>query len=94
MRKLHLYFCIHFSNNIIFCRDDIASFERFLQMYKRVCLQTGENVVLLTVFVNIRKAGDEEFAKDDPFKDAKNLIARYAGILNLKSSLSMTVATF
>ena len=45
-------------------------------MYKRVCLQTGENVVLLTVFINIRKAGDEEFAMEDPFKDAKNLIAR------------------
>ena len=45
-------------------------------MYKRVCLQTGENVVLLTVFINIRKAGDEEFAMEDPFKAAKNLIAR------------------
>ena len=58
-------------------------------MYKRVCLQTGENVVLLTVFVNIRKAGDEEFAKDDPFKDAKSLIARYAGILNRALSKQM-----
>ncbi|XP_012562837.1 chondroitin sulfate glucuronyltransferase isoform X1 [Hydra vulgaris] len=58
-------------------KEDVAQHERFLQMYKRVCLQTGENVVLLTVFINIRFGQFEGEDKDDPFVDSKNLIARY-----------------
>lgn len=56
-------------------RGDIAYFEKFLQMYKRICLQTGENVVLLTVFVNIR---DGKFVGEEkePFIEFKNLISR------------------
>ena len=44
-------------------------------MYKRICLQTGENVVLLTVFVNIR---DEKFENEEaePFEEFKILISR------------------
>eukprot|EP00794_Sanderia_malayensis_P003811 gene3811-4339_t len=58
--------------------NDIGLFERFLQMYKRVCLQTGENVVLLTVFINIKgNAEDDNPTKEDPFKEAKAIIARY-----------------
>ena len=45
-------------------------------MYKRVCLQTGENVVLLTVFINIRVGQFEGEEKEDPFIKSKNLIAR------------------
>lgn len=57
-------------------REDINRYETFLQMYKRVCLQTGENVVLLTVFINIR-GGEFEGAESDQFVEPKRLIARY-----------------
>jgi len=50
-------------------------------MYKRICLQTGENVVLLTVFINIREEGRfEGEEKDEPFMDFKNLIGRLVHI--------------
>ena len=45
-----------------------------MQMYKRICLQSGENVVLLTVFVNIRNGKFEE--EKEPFLEFKNLISR------------------
>ena len=61
--------------NIEIFRGDIAYFEKFLQMYKRICLQTGENVVLLTVFVNIRD-GKFEGEENEPFVEFKNLISR------------------
>ena len=58
-------------------KDEVHLYEKFLQMYKRVCLQTGENVVLLTVFINIRMGKFEGEEKDDPFLESKNLISRY-----------------
>ena len=57
-------------------REDTGRFEKFLQMYKRVCLQTGENVVLLTVFINLRESPQDD-EHNDPFVESKNLIARY-----------------
>eukprot|EP00111_Clytia_hemisphaerica_P023368 TCONS_00068795-protein len=56
-------------------KDDMKYFEKFMQMYKRLCLQSGENVVLLTVFVNIRDGKFEE--EKEPFLEFKNLISRY-----------------
>lgn len=54
--------------------DRLAS---FLRMFQRVCLQTGENVVLLTVFVNIRSGPVSEHNRQlDKFADGKELIAR------------------
>ena len=48
--------------------------EEFFQMYQKICLQTGENVVLLTVFVNVRDGAEE--GTGDKFADSKALIAR------------------
>ncbi|EDO44753.1 predicted protein, partial [Nematostella vectensis] len=57
-------------------KDDTDRLEKFLQMYQRVCLQTGENVVLLTVFVNVRGSGEDGHAPEK-FAEEKALIARY-----------------
>lgn len=57
-------------------RNDTTRLDEFLQMYQKVCLQTGENVVLLTVFVNVRD-GTQEGNKEDIFAEGKALIARY-----------------
>lgn len=56
-------------------RNDTKRLDDFFQMYQKVCLQTGENVVLLTVFVNVRDAGQEK-NKGDIFADGKAIIAR------------------
>lgn len=56
-------------------RQDLDNLDEFLQMYQRVCLQTGENVVLLTVFVNVRD-GTNKNPREDPFESGKTLIAR------------------
>ena len=56
-------------------REDLHKLEEFLQMYQRVCLQTGENVVLLTIFVNVRN-GTSRKPVEDPFAIGKALIAR------------------
>jgi len=56
-------------------RQDLDNLDEFLQMYQRVCLQTGENVVLLTVFVNVRD-GTNTNPGEDPFESGKTLIAR------------------
>ena len=56
-------------------RNDTTRLDEFLQMYQKVCLQTGENVVLLTVFVNVRD-GTPEGNKEDIFAEGKALIAR------------------
>lgn len=56
-------------------RNDTKRLDDFFQMYQKVCLQTGENVVLLTVFVNVRDAGQEK-NKEDIFADGKAIIAR------------------
>ena len=49
----------------------------FLHMYQRVCLQTGENVVLLTVFVNIRTGPTADPTNQpDKFASSKEMIAR------------------
>ena len=45
-------------------------------MYQKVCLQTGENVVLLTVFVNVKDGSSDE-ATTDKFADGKALVARW-----------------
>lgn len=55
--------------------------ELFLKMYQKVCLQTGENVVLLTVFVNVRDDNDDGEGQDK-FADGKALIARYVVIVH------------
>lgn len=55
-------------------KDETNLLEEFLQMYQKVCLQTGENVVLLTVFINKRDGADEGTA--DKFTEGKALIAR------------------
>lgn len=47
-------------------------------MYHTKCLQTGENVLLLTVFVNIR---DSSTNKDNVFTDAKAVLKRYIQFL-------------
>ncbi|XP_020615853.1 chondroitin sulfate glucuronyltransferase-like [Orbicella faveolata] len=57
-------------------RGDTDKLDEFLQMYQKVCLQTGENVVLLTVFVNVRD-GTIKKTGEDPFAGGKALIARY-----------------
>jgi len=56
-------------------KGQFQQLEMFLKMYKKVCLQTGENVVLLTVFVNVREDNDDSQAQDK-FADGKALIAR------------------
>jgi len=56
-------------------REDLDKLNEFLQMYQKVCLQTGENVVLLTVFVNVRD-GTKKNPGEDPFAGGKALIAR------------------
>jgi len=56
-------------------RGDTDKLDEFLQMYQKVCLQTGENVVLLTVFVNVRD-GTIKKTGEDPFAGGKALIAR------------------
>lgn len=56
-------------------RDDTNRLDEFLQMYQKVCLQTGENVVLLTVFVNVRDGTNENHG-EDIFAGGKALIAR------------------
>ena len=55
--------------------EDTYRLEEFLQMYQQVCLQSGENVVLLTVFINVRNT-EEKLEKLDSFGQAKALIAR------------------
>lgn len=50
--------------------------EEFLQMYQKICLQTGENVVLLTVFINVKDKSSDE-STTEKFADGKALIARY-----------------
>ncbi|CAH3131074.1 unnamed protein product [Pocillopora meandrina] len=57
-------------------RNDTKRLDDFFQIYQKVCLQTGENVVLLTVFVNVREAGQEK-NKGDIFADGKAIISRY-----------------
>lgn len=57
-------------------KGQLHQLEMFLKMYQRVCLQTGENVVLLTVFVNVREDNDEGQTQDK-FAEGKALIARY-----------------
>ena len=60
----------------IFCaRNDAKRLERFLQMYQMNCLQTGENVLLLTVFINIRDTSQEQ-DKDNIFSVAKNILKK------------------
>lgn len=56
-------------------RNDTKRLDDFFQMYQKVCLQTGENVVLLTVFVNVRNAGQEK-NRGDIFADGKAIISR------------------
>ena len=56
-------------------REDVDKLNEFLQMYQKVCLQTGENVVLLTVFVNVRD-GTQKKPAEDAFAGGKGLIAR------------------
>lgn len=56
-------------------KGETKQLEEFLQMYQKICLQTGENVVLLTVFVNVRDDNEESSASK--FTDEKALIARY-----------------
>ena len=56
-------------------KNETNLLEEFLQMYQKVCLQTGENVVLLTVFINV-KDGSSDDATMDKFADGKALIAR------------------
>ena len=56
-------------------REDSDKLDEFLQMYQKVCLQTGENVVLLTVFVNVRD-GTNSKTGEDAFAGGKALIAR------------------
>lgn len=56
-------------------KDDTHRLDEFLQMYQRVCLQTGENVVLLTVFVNVRDGAGENLG-ELYFAGGKALIAR------------------
>ena len=56
-------------------REDLDKLDEFLQMYQKVCLQTGENVVLLTIFVNVRD-GTIKKPGEDAFAVGKALIAR------------------
>ena len=44
-------------------------------MYQMNCLQTGENVLLLTVFINIRDTSQEQ-DKDNIFSVAKNILKK------------------
>lgn len=55
-------------------KNQTKQLEEFLQMYQKICLQTGENVVLLTVFVNVREGSDEN--NGDIFSEGKALIGR------------------
>lgn len=56
-------------------RNDAKRLERFLQMYQMNCLQTGENVLLLTVFVNIRDSSEPK-EKDNIFGVAKDILKK------------------
>lgn len=56
-------------------KGQVEKLESFLKMYQKVCLQTGENVVLLTVFVNVRDDTDDSQTQDK-FADGKAVIAR------------------
>lgn len=56
-------------------KNETELLEEFLQMYQKVCLQTGENVVLLTVFVNVKDGSSDE-ATTDKFSDGKALVSR------------------
>ena len=56
-------------------REEVGLLEQFLQVYQRVCLQTGENVVLLIVFVNVRDGAEVKPAQEK-FGEAKALITR------------------
>ena len=59
----------------MFCsRNDARRLERFLQMYQANCLQTGENVLLLTVFVNMRDSSIK--SKDNIFADSKAILTK------------------
>ena len=64
---------IHLVLPVLF--NDTARLGEFLQMYQRVCLQTGQNLVLLTVFVNVRDAVEDQQV-DDKFAEGKALITR------------------
>lgn len=44
-------------------------------MYQMNCLQTGENVLLLTVFVNVRDSSEQQ-DKDNIFNVAKNILKK------------------
>lgn len=55
-------------------KNQTKQLEEFLQMYQKICLQTGENVVLLTVFVNVREGYNEN--NGDIFSEGKALIGR------------------
>ena len=70
------YYRTAFNVVFIFCaRNDAKRLERFLQMYQMNCLQTGENVLLLTVFINIRDTSQEK-DKDNIFSVAKNILKK------------------
>lgn len=56
-------------------KGEIEKLEQFLKMYQRVCLQSGENVVLLIVFVNVRDDVDGGQLQDR-FAEGKALITR------------------
>lgn len=56
-------------------KDDGPRLERFLKMYQTNCLLTGENVLLLTVFVNIRDPSAP--TQDKPFSKTKDILKRF-----------------
>lgn len=58
-------------------KNEIKLMAEFLQMYQKVCLQTGENVVLLTVFINVKDHETADEGNADKFSDGKALITRY-----------------
>ena len=57
-------------------KNEIKLMAEFLQMYQKVCLQTGENVVLLTVFINVKDHETADEGNADKFSDGKALITR------------------
>lgn len=57
-------------------RGEIKLLEEFFQMYQKVCLQTGENVVLLTVFINVKDHESPDETTSDKFAEGKALITR------------------
>lgn len=58
-------------------RGEIKLLEEFFQMYHKVCLQTGENVVLLTVFINVKDDESADETTSEKFAEGKALITRY-----------------